>query len=213
MWSLDDDGLRATAPARTDLFTDPATGVRDSSAPRLLADVPHLEHYRLSAKVTVDFAATYDAGVLALWATPDRFAKFCFEYSPQGRPMAVSVVTRGVSDDANGFTVDDRALWMRIAKTGPTYAFHASTDGTTWQFVRHFELAGDPKPQVGFLAQSPTRRRLLGPLQRHPLRRSSTDRPARRQLTFCPVPVWMNAAFIHIEQMNAAFIQETSGAR
>ena len=45
---------------------------------------------------------------------------------------------------------------MRIAKTGPTYAFHASTDGTTWQFVRHFELAGDPQPQVGFLAQSPT---------------------------------------------------------
>ena len=155
-WSLDDEGLQITAPAAAELFTDPATGVRDSSAPRLLADVSHLEHYRLSAQVTVDFAATYDAGVLALWATPDRFAKFCFEYSPQRQPMAVSVVTRGVSDDANGFRVSGNELWMRIAKTGPTYAFHASTDGTTWQFVRHFELAGDPQPQVGFLAQSPT---------------------------------------------------------
>jgi regulation of enolase protein 1 (concanavalin A-like superfamily) len=155
-WTLDDDGLLITAPAGAELFTDPSTGVRDSSAPRLLADVSHLEHYRLSARVHVEFASTYDAGVLALWATPDRFAKYCFEYSPQHQPMAVSVVTRGVSDDANGFSVDDRALWMRIAKIGPTYAFHASTDGTTWQFVRHFELAGDPAPQVGFLAQSPT---------------------------------------------------------
>jgi regulation of enolase protein 1 (concanavalin A-like superfamily) len=156
VWSVEDDGLQVTAPARTDLFTDASSGVRDSSAPRLLADVSHLDHYRLSARVEVDFASTYDAGVLALWATPERFAKFCFEYSPQGQPMAVSVVTRGVSDDANGFPVDGRSLWMRIAKTGPTYAFHASTDGTTWQFVRHFELAGDPQAQVGFLAQSPT---------------------------------------------------------
>jgi regulation of enolase protein 1 (concanavalin A-like superfamily) len=155
-WTIDEQGLQITAPAGAELFTDPSTGVRDSSAPRLLADVSHLEHYRLSAKVSVGFASTYDAGVLALWATPDRFAKFCFEYSPQGQPMAVSVVTRGVSDDANGFTVDGTTLWMRIAKTGPTYAFHASTDGSAWQFVRHFELAGDPDPQVGFLAQSPT---------------------------------------------------------
>jgi regulation of enolase protein 1 (concanavalin A-like superfamily) len=155
-WSLDDGGLQITAPAGAELFTDPSTGIRDSSAPRLLADVSHLDRYRLSTRVAVDFASTFDAGVLVLWAAPDRFAKFCFEYSPQGEPMAVSVVTRGVSDDANGFSVNDRALWMRIAKIGPTYAFHASTDGTTWQFVRHFELDGDPAPAVGFLAQSPT---------------------------------------------------------
>jgi len=155
-WSLDDEGLQVTAPAAAELFTDPATGARDSSAPRLLADVSHLDTFRLSARVEVAFASTYDAGVLCLWATPERFAKFCFEYSPQGDPMAVSVVTRGVSDDANGFVVAGHALWMRIAKTGPTYAFHASTDATTWQFVRHFELGGDPAPQVGFLAQSPT---------------------------------------------------------
>jgi uncharacterized protein len=155
-WSLDDDGLQITAPAAAELFTDPATGVRHSSAPRLLTDVSHLDSFRLSARVEVAFASTYDAGVLCLWATPERFAKFCFEYSPQRQPMAVSVVTRGVSDDANGFLVSGNELWMRIAKTGPTYAFHASTDGGTWQFVRHFELGGDPQAQVGFLAQSPT---------------------------------------------------------
>jgi uncharacterized protein len=155
-WSLDAHGLRITAPAGGELFTDPATGVRDASAPRLLAGVGGLDRYRLSARVSVDFASTFDAGVLVLWALPDRFAKFCFEYSPQGQGMAVSVVTRDVSDDANAFAVDGRSLWMRIAKTGPTYAFHASTDGAYWQFIRHFDLGTPSEADVGFLAQSPT---------------------------------------------------------
>jgi regulation of enolase protein 1 (concanavalin A-like superfamily) len=155
-WSLDADGLRITAPAGAELFTDPASGVRDDSAPRLLAAVADLDRYALSARVSVDFASTFDAGVLVLWASPDRFAKFCFEYSPQGQAMAVSVVTRDVSDDANGFAVDGRSLWMRIAKTGPTYALHASTDGAFWQFVRHFDLGATSEVAAGFLAQSPT---------------------------------------------------------
>jgi uncharacterized protein len=37
---------------------------------------------------------------------------------------------------------------------GPAFAFHASTDGLFWQFVRYFTLAGDAV-RIGFLAQSP----------------------------------------------------------
>lgn len=35
------------------------------------------------------------------------------------------------------------------------HAFHASTDGRTWQLIRVFGL-GDTAPEVGFEAQSPT---------------------------------------------------------
>ena len=35
-------------------------------------------------------------------------------------------------------TVD---MAVRIARIGKAYAFHASTDGGTWSFVRHFALA------------------------------------------------------------------------
>ena len=70
--------------------------------------------------------------------------------------MVVSVVTRGVSDDCNSFVVDGASVWLRIARIGAAFAFHASTDGVAWTFVRHFALEAAGDPSVGFAAQSPT---------------------------------------------------------
>lgn len=155
-WSSPDDtSLHVAAGARTDWFVDP----QRSSGPRL--DAPALVgeasgDFLLSARVTVDFAATYDAGVLMLHASDNVWAKLCFEYSPQREPMVVSVVTRGVSDDCNSFVIDGASVWLRIARLGAAFAFHASTDGSNWSFVRHFALDGGSEPSVGFAAQSPT---------------------------------------------------------
>ena len=41
--------------------------------------------------------------------------KLCFEHSPDRQPMIVSVVTRGVSDDANAFAVDGQTAWLRVS--------------------------------------------------------------------------------------------------
>ncbi len=92
--------------------------------------------------------------MLLLWAGEDTWAKLCFEYSPQGQPMVVSVVTRGRSDDANGFIVDGSEVWLRISGMRGAYAFHASTDGRWWHLIRHFTL-GDVSAEVGFEVQSP----------------------------------------------------------
>jgi regulation of enolase protein 1 (concanavalin A-like superfamily) len=157
-WDSDGDAtLGVTAGPRTDLFVDPqGTGDAALNAPRLLGALDG--DFQLHALVRVGFSATYDAGVLLVWAHDRSWAKLCFEYSPQGRPMIVSVVTRGVSDDANAFEVDGDQVWLRVARLGPAFAFHASTDGSTWRFVRYFALDGDPgaaPPLVGFEAQSP----------------------------------------------------------
>lgn len=146
--------LTLTAPARTDLFIDPAGAEPALNAPRSLAAMP-AEDFQLSARVTVEFGQTYDAGVLLIWADERNWAKLCFERSPQGRPMAVSVVTRGVSDDANAFAVDRDTLWLRVSRLGPAFAFHASTDGERWEFVRYFALEHADGLQLGFEAQSP----------------------------------------------------------
>jgi hypothetical protein len=69
--------------------------------------------------------------------------------------MVVSVVTRGVSDDCNSFSVDRDALRLRVARLGQAFAFHASTDAETWRLVRYFALEPGVDPRVGFLAQSP----------------------------------------------------------
>jgi uncharacterized protein len=164
-WSVTDpagDGggavLAVTAGPRTDLFADPGGAPAALNAPRLLGDLPG-DDFQLSARVTVGFAAAFDAGVLLLWAHERAWAKLCFELSPQGEPMVVSVVTRGVSDDCNAFTVDGDQVWLRVGRLGPAFAFHASTDATTWRLVRYFTLdpAADPATlAVGFEAQSPT---------------------------------------------------------
>jgi len=152
-WTLDpDDTLTGWAGRQTDLFIDPADGRPTLNAPRLLTAAPAGD-FQLAARVEVGFGATYDAGVLLLWSGFDAWAKLCFELSPQGQPMVVSVVTRGRSDDANGFIVDQPWVHLRVSGLRGAYAFHASTDGEWWHLIRHFALNG--RPELGFEVQSP----------------------------------------------------------
>lgn len=153
-WSVTEGGLTVAAGPGTDLFIDPADGNQTLTAPCLLGAVEG--DFQLSARVRVGFTATYDAGVLVALVDGQTWGKLCFEQSPQGRPMIVSVVTRGVSDDANAFTVDGDSVWLRISRIATTYAFHASIDGSWWHLIRHFRLDGRPGPvSVGFETQSP----------------------------------------------------------
>lgn len=156
-WQPADGVVRASAPARSDLFIDPAGKHPMSDAPRLLG-TPDGD-FQFSARVTVDFASTFDAGVLTVYADQQNWAKLCFEYTPQGSPSVVTVVTRGDSDDANAFELSENTVWLRISRTESTFAFHASTDGKWWRLVRYFALSRrsrDEPVRVGFLAQSPT---------------------------------------------------------
>jgi len=145
--------LRAEAGAKTDLFLDPGSRAEHLNAPRLLG--PVAGDFTLAARVGVDFRSTFDAGVLLLLVNDRAWGKLCLELSPEGKPTVVSVVTRRVSDDCNSFATDGNEAWLRIARLGTAYAFHASTDGARWELVRHFALDGDSGLQVGFLVQSP----------------------------------------------------------
>jgi regulation of enolase protein 1 (concanavalin A-like superfamily) len=154
-WSAK-DGKQLTIEAgpRTDMFVDPQGSEPTLNAARLLGPIEG--DFRLSAMVAVGFAGTFDAGVLMIHGDDRNWAKLCFEYSPLGQPMVVSVATRGVSDDANSMPIDAKTVWLLVARIGSAFAFHASTNGTTWQFVRHFALDSGEAPQVGFVGQSPT---------------------------------------------------------
>src|SRR5450759_4036266 len=109
-WTMDGPAgtITVTADPHSDIFIDPGADSMLNAA-RLLG-VPPTGDFQLSARVTVDFASTFDAGVLLLWIDERHWAKLCFEYSPAGEPMVVSVVNRGVADDANAFVVDGRLV-------------------------------------------------------------------------------------------------------
>ena len=157
---LGSSALEITAGSKTDLFVNPQGGestldaASALNAPRLLARVSG--DFQLVSHVAVEFAATFDAGVLLIWVGDDQWGKLCFEYSPQGNPMVVSVVTKGVSDDANSFVTPHRDVWLRASRVGRAFAFHASLDGRRWEFIRHFALDAGETVELGFEVQSPT---------------------------------------------------------
>lgn len=163
-YEVNPDGLLLTAAAGTDLFVDPAGAAKMPDAGRLVGKPPPGD-FSLAVRVSPAFASKYDAGVLLLHAGERHWAKLCFELSPQLTPMAVTVVTRGTSDDCNSFEVQGNSLWLRMTRSGAAWAFHASLDGRWWRLLRYFALgseqtgaAGQPDGDVaaGFLAQSPT---------------------------------------------------------
>jgi regulation of enolase protein 1 (concanavalin A-like superfamily) len=152
-----DDVLTILAGEHSDWFIDPAGNHAQDNAPSALFAPPDAS-FILSAKVAVDFAATFDAGVLRIRESDERWAKLCFEYSPQQQPMIVSVVTRGTSDDCNSVILDSREVYLRVALTPQTIAFHYSRDGAYWHLVRYFSLGNMAHLRAGFSAQSPTGR-------------------------------------------------------
>ena len=147
--------LALRSGAKADLFIDPAgdEGARPDAG--RLTGLPGDQDFTLVARVTVTFEEVFDAGALLLYLSERRWAKVCYELSAQRQPTAVTVVTHGTSDDSNSFETAGGPLWLRIARTGRAWAFHASTDGARWQLLRYFTLGEASGARVGFLAQSP----------------------------------------------------------
>jgi len=154
-----DDGLDILSPGQTDWFVSPLDNTARTNSSRLLFDAD--PGFVLRAKVTVDFRAKWDAGVLLVYQDEAHWAKLCLENSVYDKPTIVSVVTRGASDDSNGFEIDGRSIYLQIARTGPAVIFYASPDAKAWHIVRAFTLGGASSGhaagmQAGFSSQSPT---------------------------------------------------------
>lgn len=165
-WQVDGATGTVTVSAlpHSDIFVDPAGETAEAQVnaesmlnAATLLGTPPAGDFQFGARVTVDFASTYDAGVLLLWHDERYWAKLCFEFSPAGDPMIVSVVCRSVADDANAFVVASRTVWLRVSRLGRVYAYHASLDGKAWQMIRAFVLDDDMSAhRIGFEGQSPT---------------------------------------------------------
>ena len=151
---VDDGTLRLTAARGTDWTNDAFGGPQQHGATAL--GFVAVGDFVLSARVRVrGERTTFDAAALAIWGDLDHWAKLCFEFSPQGEAMVVSVVTNEHSDDCNSRVVTDESVFLRIVRSGAGWAFHSSADGIEWTFVRAFRLDFAGPVSVGFLAQAP----------------------------------------------------------
>ena len=146
--------LTLTAAPGVDWSNDSLGGQQQHRASALGFTAP--TSFSLSARVRVEAPrTTFDAGALSLWVDQDHWAKLCFEHSPQGEAMVVSVVTNNYSDDGNSTVVAEPWVHLRVSRIGPAWAFHYSADGKMWSFVRLFRLGTPNHVHVGFLSQAP----------------------------------------------------------
>jgi regulation of enolase protein 1 (concanavalin A-like superfamily) len=145
--------LTISSGAKTDWFVDSFDGTVAKNAP-ILSFIPG-DTYAFSTKVEVQFTSKWDAGALMLWADDHHWAKLSFELSPDKRPTMVTVVTRGLSDDCNSVPLPTNTVYLQIARTKSTYVFYYSTDGTTWNIIRTFDLKTESEVSLVFESQSP----------------------------------------------------------
>jgi regulation of enolase protein 1 (concanavalin A-like superfamily) len=154
-WSVTDKEFSITARGKTDFFIDPRNEYKVLNAPAAIFSPA--DTFLLYAKVRVEFHSDYDAGSLLVFDNEKAWAKLCFEMSPAGNRMIVSVVNNNISDDANHIKISSESVFIRMAGLGnKTFAFFYSIDGKYWELVRYFYFEGSGKPRVGFSSQSPT---------------------------------------------------------
>ena len=145
--------LKIKAHPNSDCFVDPADGKKIFNAAFF-----HMEtekDFTIRAKVSHSFKSEYDACVLMVMSNENCWVKLCFELTDIGTHAVVSVVTNGVSDDANGVDIDGKQVYLQLAKKGHLFALHYSLDGSNYNMVRYFSLPIRETCKVGFVAQSP----------------------------------------------------------
>ena len=148
-------GLRVHAGAKTDFFQNP-NGDPGTDSGHLLW-LPVRGDFVAQAHVRPTFASTYDAGALMVRGDETHWAKVCFEATDFDTHAAVSVVTNGLSDDANGPNLDVPDVWLQIVRVGDVFGLHYAPDSPTkgWHMVRYFRLVLPQEVGVGLVAQSP----------------------------------------------------------
>lgn len=154
-------GIRVRAEKGTDFFVNPEDGSVQASAPFLYREVEG--DFVATALVKPDFSSTWNACALMAYADSTHWIKFAFENSDATGKSIVTVVTDGISDDANGVILDrHESIWLKLIRKGDQYAMHWSEDGKEFVMARISTLPGNQSIRVGLEAQSP-----LGPAADH----------------------------------------------
>ena len=160
-FGFDAEGMFIESANGTDFFNNPENGDVATSAPFYF--VEHSNDFVATALVQPDFASQWNAVSLMVYSDSSHWIKFAFENSDATGKSIVSVVTREVSDDANGVQLNtEDAIWLRIIRKNDLYAMHYSTDGLQYKMARLAQLKTPPKIRIGIEAQSP-----VGPTVRH----------------------------------------------
>lgn len=146
--------LSIQAVPKTDFFIDPENKEATATAPYLYREIRG--DFVATTLVKPDFKDQWNAAALLMMIDKSHWIKFAFENSDATGKSVVSVVTRRVSDDANGAILNDvDQLWLRIIRKGNLFAMHWSLDGKNFKMGRLAAMPEAKTIKIGMEAQSP----------------------------------------------------------
>ena len=155
--TVNGDSFTIYAPTKTDYYNNPVPYEGKLFEPMVNAPFLYTEvegDFVARVRVTPNFESEYDAACLMVLQDDNVWLKAAYELSNIGKAL-VSVVTNGVSDDANGCSIDAESVWLQVARVGKNFAFHYSPDGEKYDMVRLCTLPVGSTVKVGVQAQSP----------------------------------------------------------
>lgn len=153
-FAIKNNVLTVKAEKGTDFFNNPEDSTITSTAPLLYKQVNG--DFVAKALVRPDFSAVWNAVALLVYVDSTNWIKFAFENSDATGPSMVSVVTKKVSDDANGVMLNDQnQVWLKVIRKGNIYSMLWSSDDKTYKMVRLTAMPPVDSLKLGIEAQCP----------------------------------------------------------
>ncbi|MEL6672815.1 MAG: DUF1349 domain-containing protein [Bacteroidota bacterium] len=154
VFSFENGSLSVVALKGTDFFNNPEDSSLTATAPYLYQEVSG--DFVATALVSPGFASMWNAACLMVHMDEQHWIKFAFEKSDATGKSIVTVVTRGVSDDANGVRLSKQdQVWLRLIRKGDVYSLLWSLDGQIYKMARLCAMPAFEKVKIGLEMQCP----------------------------------------------------------
>ena len=153
-FGVSNDTLRVLTASATDFFNNPEDSSIAATAPFLYGEIDG--DFVARALVRPDFSSMWNAVSLMVHIDEKHWIKFAFENSDATGKSIVTVVTKGVSDDANGVILNEHdQVWLKLIRKNNLYAMHWSLDGRDYKMARLTAIPQVDSVKIGVEFQSP----------------------------------------------------------
>ena len=153
-FTFENNSLQVIADEGSDYFNNPEDSTITATAPFLFRQVRG--DFVAKALVRPDFSSVWNAASLMVHIDSTHWIKFAFENSDATGPSIVSVVTKGVSDDANGVILADHLeIWLKLIRKGNSYSMLWSVNNEYYTMARLSTMPSVDAVKIGVELQSP----------------------------------------------------------
>ena len=153
-FQIENGTLKVVAKKETDFFNNPEDMKKVSTAPLLFKEING--DFVAKALVRPDFTSLWNAVALMVHIDNDNWIKFAFENSDATGKSIVSVVTKNVSDDANGVILNDQdQIWLKLVRKGNIFSMLWSINGRDFKMARLSAMPKIDSVKIGIEFQSP----------------------------------------------------------